>query len=140
MPQFTAATFALCDGPHSVCGVCCSLFLNKSTSYLTLSLCLSLNSFCDEISRTRASLGPQVLWVLAGFESQLPGLKSQAGFWLGLSPSHVGSSPKQGYDWVRVSICGKWFQGPSPSLPRPLLSNCCNPLPLGRPWIQPGLL
>ena len=37
------------DGPH--CGVCFSL--KKSTSYL--SLCLSLNSFCDETSRTWAS-------------------------------------------------------------------------------------
>ena len=36
------------DGPHSVCGV--SFSMNKSTSYL--SLCLSLNSFCNETSRT----------------------------------------------------------------------------------------
>ena len=42
---------AFWEGPHSVCGVCFSL--NKSSSYL--SLCLSLNSFCDEISRTQAS-------------------------------------------------------------------------------------
>ena len=41
---------ALCDGPYSVCGVCFALNLNKSVSYL--SLCLSLNSFCDETSRT----------------------------------------------------------------------------------------
>ena len=40
----------LLRGP-TLCGVCFSL--NKSSSYL--SLCLSLNSFCDEISRTRAS-------------------------------------------------------------------------------------
>ena len=38
--------------PYSICGVYFSL--NKSTSYL--SLCLSLNSFCDETSRTWASL------------------------------------------------------------------------------------
>ena len=56
MPNFRAA-LALCDGPHSVCGVCFSLCLNKSTPYL--SLCLSLNSFCDETSRTWASLGPE---------------------------------------------------------------------------------
>jgi len=38
--------------PYSICGVYFSL--NKPTSYL--SLCLSLNSFCDETSRTWASL------------------------------------------------------------------------------------
>ena len=53
-PHFEAA-LTLCGSPHSVCGVCFSL--NKSTFYL--SLCLSLNSFCDEISRTWASLGPE---------------------------------------------------------------------------------
>ena len=41
---------------HTVCGLCFSLNLNKSTSYL--SLCLSLN-FCNETSRTWASLGPK---------------------------------------------------------------------------------
>ena len=41
----------------SVCGVCFSPNLNKSISHL--SLCLSLNSFCDETSRTWASLGPE---------------------------------------------------------------------------------
>ena len=44
------AALPLCNGPHSVCGVCFSLNLNKFTSYL--SLCLSLNSVCDEKSRT----------------------------------------------------------------------------------------
>ena len=98
MPHFTA-TFVLCDGPHSVCGVCFSLYLNKSTSYL--SLCLSLNSFCDETSRTWALLGPETRY---------------CGFWLGLSPNYVGSRPNQGFGWVRVPamwvqvpICGKWF-------------------------------
>ena len=51
-------------------------FLNKSTSYL--SLCVSLNSFCNETSRTWASLSPETrcvisvgrLWVLTEFESQ----------------------------------------------------------------------
>ena len=64
-----------------------TLYLNKFTSYL--SLCLSLNSFCNETSRTQASLGPEskyVLWVLAEFESQPHGFKSQARFWLGSSP------------------------------------------------------
>ena len=93
----------------SLCGVCFSLYLNKSNSYPPL--CLSLNSFYGETSRTQASLGPETryrgLWlglspaiwvqvssrVLAGFESQPCGFKSKAEFWLGLSPSHVGLSP-----------------------------------------------
>ena len=54
----------------TLCGVCFSL--NKSTSYL--SLCLLLNSFCDETSRTWTSL----LWVLAGFKSQPRGFRSQS--------------------------------------------------------------
>ena len=48
------------------------------TSYL--SLCLSLNSFCDETSRTRASLGLEGRY---------------HGFCLGLNLSHVGLSFKQ---------------------------------------------
>ena len=44
-----------------VCGVCFSL--NKSTSYL--SLCLSRNSFCDETSRTWASLSPETRCVIS---------------------------------------------------------------------------
>ena len=77
------ATLDFWDGPHSVCRVCFSL--NKSTSYL--SLCLSVNSFCNETSRTWASLGPKTRhvtsversWVLAVF-------KYQFGYWL--SPAH----------------------------------------------------
>ena len=46
----------------------------------------SLNSFCDETSRTWASLSPETkcmisvgrLWVLAGFESRPRGFKSQS--------------------------------------------------------------
>ena len=72
------AALALCDGPHSVCGVCFSLNLNKSTSYL--SLCLSLNSFCNEASRTRASLGPETRY---------------HGFGLGLSSSTCVQVPVQ---------------------------------------------
>ena len=132
MPQFTAAAFALCDGPHSVCGVCFSLFLNKSTSYL--SLCLLLNSFCDEISRTRASLGPQVLWVLAGFESQLPGLKSQAGFWLGLSPSHVVQVPSRVLTGFESQSVVNGFRAPPPLFP-----DLCSPT-AATPclWAAPG--
>ena len=81
----------LCNGPHSVCGVYFSLNLSKSISYL--SLCLSLNSFCDETSRTWASLCPETRY---------------HGFWLGLSCSHVGLSPKQGFGWVWVQAT--WVQ------------------------------
>ena len=71
-----SALLALWDGPHSVCGMCFSLNLNKSTSYLPL--CLSLNSFCDKTSRTCASLSPETRyvisvkrpWILARFMSQ----------------------------------------------------------------------
>ena len=59
---------------------------NRPTS--CLSLCLSLNSFCSETSRTWASLNPEIrygisvkrpwvpvpFWVWAGFESQCVGL------------------------------------------------------------------
>ena len=83
------AAFSLCDGPHVVCGACFSLYLNKSTSYL--SLYLSLNSFCNEISRTLTSLDPETRY---------------CGFWLGLSPSHVGSSPKLGIGWIQVPVQG----------------------------------
>ena len=95
MTHFTAA-FTLWNGPHSVCGVCFSLNLNKPTSYL--SLCLSLNSFCNETSRTWASFGPKTRYHR---------------FWLGLSPS----------TWVQVPICGKRFQFLTPtSLTSPLLT------------------
>ena len=55
---------------HTLCGLYFSLNLNKSTSYL--SLCLSLNSFCNEKSRTWASLGPET---------------RHHGFWQDSSPS-----------------------------------------------------
>ena len=73
-PHFGAAAPALCNGPHSVCGVCLSL--NKSAS--CLSLCLSLNSFCNKTSRTWASLGPETRSVSFGWV-QVPahGFKSQ---------------------------------------------------------------
>ena len=92
MPLFKATALAFCNGPYSLLSRFLS-DLNKSTSYL--SLCLSLNSLCAERSRTWASLGPETRsvisvgrpWVLAEFELQPHGFKSQAGFWLGLSPS-----------------------------------------------------
>ena len=79
---------------HTVCGVYFSVNLHKSTSYL--SLYLSLNSFCDETSRTWASLGPETRYHW---------------FWLGLSPSRVGSCPKQGFGWVQVPTI--WVRVPA---------------------------
>ena len=58
--------------------------------------CISLNSFCDETSRTWASLGPETRY---------------CGFWLGSSPRHVGLSPKHGFDWVWVPAT--WFKSQS---------------------------
>ena len=75
-----------------VYGVCFSLYLIKSTS--CLSLCLLLNSFCDETLRTWASLGSETRY---------------HGFWLGLSPSHMGSSPKQRFGWVGVPATWVWI-------------------------------
>ena len=82
-PRFQAVALALWNGSHSVCGECFSM--NKSTSYP--SLCLSLDSFCDETSRTWAFLCLETRsvisagrpWVLAGFEVRVPahGFKSQ---------------------------------------------------------------
>ena len=121
MPHFEAALI-LCDGPQSVCGMCFSLNLNKSSSYL--SLCLSLNSFCDETSRTWGILNPETrfhgFWLGSSpshmcsspklgsgwFQVPIPGLKSQAGFWLALSASHVCWSPKLDFVWVQVPVCG----------------------------------
>ena len=56
----------------SACGVCFSLNPNKSISYL--SLCLSLNCFCNETSRAWASLGPKI---------------RHCELWLGSSPSWI---------------------------------------------------
>ena len=73
--------------------------LNKSSPYLLL--CLSLNSFCNETSRTWASFGPEIsLW------SQL----KDCGFGLDLSPSHAGSSPRLSFVWAEVPVHGFKFQ------------------------------
>ena len=97
-PHFAPA-LALCNGPNSE--ECASLWIGINP-LLTYQLCLSLNSFCDKASRTWASLG---------FKTRYHG------FWLCLSPGHMGSSPKQGFDWVPVPamwvqfpIWGKQFQ------------------------------
>ena len=105
---------AFCGGPHSFCEVCFSrdcfpfpgrlhslgLLWPFETFFLWnvhlskyLSLCLSLNSFCNETSGTwsslRASSKKQWVqvpaWVLGEF-------KSQFGFWLGFKSWPVGSS------------------------------------------------
>ena len=77
MPHLTAP-LTLCKGPYSVCGVCFSLNLNKSTSYL--SLCLSLNSFCDETSKTWASSGPETRYRGFGWV-QVPATWIQVPMW-----------------------------------------------------------
>ena len=66
----------------TLCGLCFSL--NKWTSYL--SLCLSLNSFCNEKSRTWASLSPEARCVI--------------------SAKRLGSSPSLGFGWVQALAHG----------------------------------
>ena len=78
----------LCDAPGSVgCASLC-IWINP---LLNLSLCLSLNSFSNETSRTWSSLGSETRY---------------HGFWLDLSPRHIGSSPKQSFGWVQVPANG----------------------------------
>ena len=81
-------------GIHSLCWPTVSVecfSLNKSTSYI--SLCLSMNSFCNEMPRTSNPLGP---------ETRL------CGFWLGLNHDHMGSSPIWGkqfhFVWQKDAI------------------------------------
>ena len=84
---FCSSTCPLQWPTNSVCLVCFSLNLNKSTSYL--SFCLSLDSFCNETSRTWASLGPEIRF---------------HGFWL-------GSNSMQGFGWVQ--ILATWVRAPN---------------------------
>ena len=67
-------------GWPTLCGVCFPLNLNKPTFYLSHRL--SLNSSCNETSRTWASLGPETRY---------------HGFWLGSSPGHMGPSSSLRY-------------------------------------------
>ena len=96
---------------HTLSVECASLYIWISP-LLTYHF-VSLNSFCNETSRTWASLGPETRY----WE-----------FWLGLSSSHVGSSPKQGFGWVWVPIWGKRFQNhqetPSFQVFRSHLASC----------------
>ena len=78
-----------------LCGMCFSL--NKSTSYL--SFCLTLNSFCNEISRTWAPLSPQSRCVI--------------------SVKRLGSNSNLGFAWVQVSIWVAQFQNAALSFTRP---------------------
>ena len=48
--------------------------------------------------------------VLAGFKSQPHGFESHTGFWLGSSPGHVGSNPKQGLAKLKSWPCEFKFQ------------------------------
>ena len=86
MPHYTTTTFTLCNVPHSVYGVCFSLYLNKTTSYLSLShwilsvmrheeLELVLRLVWDSNWKT-VGLSPSlwvqdIIWVLAGSEFHL---------------------------------------------------------------------
>ena len=97
-PHFVSAP-TLCHGPHSLCRGCLFLNRNKPTSYLPL--CLSLNSFCDKTLRTWSSFCAET---------------RSRGFWLGLSPSHVGSRPRQSFGWVQVLLT--WVQVPNGVLSR----------------------
>ena len=67
-----------------------------------LTITLSLTEFFEQWDIKNLSFirsWNQVLWVLSGFKSQPHGFKSQAGFWLGLSPR----------TWVWIPICDKQF-------------------------------
>ena len=108
------AALAFWDGPHSV--ECASLKKKKETNKQNTSypsLCFSLNSFCNETSRTWVTLGPKTScvisvgrsWIWARFEAQPHRFKSQAGFCLGSSPD----------TWIQVSIWGEWFQCEEPT-------------------------
>ena len=104
---------------HSVCGV----FLSELIHFLTLTLSLtefflqwdiknlrfirSWNQVCELTWKTVGLGWVQTSatwlrvpnWVLAWFESQLCGFKSQAGFWMGQSSG----------TWVQVPAWGKQF-------------------------------
>ena len=69
-----SALLTLWDGPYSVCGVCFSLNLSKSTSY-TLHL---TEFFLQWDIKNLSFIRPwnQILWVLAGFKSPPCGFKS----------------------------------------------------------------
>ena len=117
LPNFRAA-LALRDGAHSVHGVCFSLNLNKSTPYL--SLCLSLNSFCDETSRTWASLGPETRYCVFKSQSVVNGFRVVG--WTGarLKAEEGGDRGWDGWmasltqwTWVWANSGSWWWTGKS---------------------------
>ena len=101
-----------------------SVFLSKQIHFLPITLSLAEFflqwdvknlSFTKSWNQVWISVGR--LWVLAGFESWPRGFESQSEFWLGLSPSCMGSSPSLGFGrvqvpatWVQVPIWGARFQ------------------------------
>ena len=79
---------------HTLSVECFSL--NKSTSYL--SLCLSLNSFYNKISRTWASLGPETSYVIS-----FGRLRLWLRFWRGPNPNlrwTVSTGPAPPVTWA----------------------------------------
>ena len=70
------ATLAPSDRPHSIYGMCTSL--NKTTS--CPSLRFSLNSFCNETSRTWASLCPETKCETVSTSRDLSYMVSASGF------------------------------------------------------------
>ena len=108
-------SLAFWDSPHFVWGVCISL--NKSTSYLSLSL--SLKS-CSEMQRTWASLSLEIrcvkvsIWVSVGLQSYL----SCAVFKFALELAARAAFLKRKADyvtplaWILQSMCLKQSQTP----------------------------
>ena len=83
---------------HPVCGIWFSL--NESTSYL--SVCLLLNSFCDETSRTWVSLSSET----GCLTSVKSGFEPHSGFWSGSSSGlwvHVPSK-LHGFKWIGLGL------------------------------------
>ena len=137
MTPHLGAALALCGSPPSVCGVCFSL--NKSTSYL--SLFLSLNSFCNEISGTWASLGPETcdlswktvsfgwVWVPGhGLKSQSEGngFKAMLILWGGPNDCWSGFYPSTFNYYKNNHSVVKW----EPDLASEVLGLQTLPLPL----------
>ena len=83
----------------------------------SLSLCLALNSFCDETSNA---------WALLGLKTRY------CGFWLGLSPSHVGYCCLVMSD----SLQPHRLQHARLPCPSPSPRACSNSCPLSWWWVK----
>ena len=91
-----------------------SVFLSKQVHFLPITLSLTEFFLWWDIKNLSFIMSwNQVPWVLIRFELQPCGFKSQTGFWLGLSPSHMGSSLKLDFGWVH-QVPG--HMGSSPNL------------------------